>query len=235
MGSAAAAQEKVESTPETYIRAEVDGRMAVFQQRAGGVNKFDLIKRPTPTDERPVVRMNRDTLYGGAVVDTGGGASITMPEITDGRYFTVYLIDSDHYVVGILEGAGTHQFPSGTTKYVIAVPRIELMDPTDEAEIAHVAGLLEQIQITAASSDPFQPAAWDFDSAMKLRREYEKAFVKFDQYPAEWMDVKGRASEETRQVGVAGAWGLGPVSRNRGRPYQPCRAGGWQQMLSRGL
>lgn len=60
-----------EVTPATYIRAEVDCALADFQKNAGGkVNEFFYITKSTPLDEQTVVRMNRDTLYAGAVVDT---------------------------------------------------------------------------------------------------------------------------------------------------------------------
>ena len=65
----ALAQETV--TPETYIRAEVDMSFAQFQLNAGSdVNRFYYIRKPTSLDAQAVVRMNRDTLYAGAVVDT---------------------------------------------------------------------------------------------------------------------------------------------------------------------
>jgi hypothetical protein len=45
--------------------------------------------------------MNRDTLYAGAVVDTEGGATVTIPEFPDGRYFSVYVVDNDHYAAAV--------------------------------------------------------------------------------------------------------------------------------------
>ena len=95
-----AAANAKEVSPNTYIRAEVDFALADFQKNAGGkVNEFFYITKPTPLDEQTVVRMNRDTLYAGAVVDTEGGATITIPEFPDDRYFSVFIVDNDHYAL----------------------------------------------------------------------------------------------------------------------------------------
>jgi len=197
-------------TPETYIRAEVDGRFAVFQQRAGGkVNHFYLISRPVPTDEQPVVRMNRDTLYGGGVIDTAEGARVHVPEVADGRYVSLMVIDNDHYTVDVFHEPGWHEIDS-PTRYCVAVPRVELHDMRDEDEIAKVVEVLRSFTIEAGSAEDFVPADWDYDSMFALRAQYEQEFRTYTQYPAEWMGRRGEVDEETRHLAVAGAWGLFP-------------------------
>ncbi|MEQ3725132.1 DUF1214 domain-containing protein [Alcanivorax sp.] len=216
----AAKEEKREVTADNYIRAEMDGRMEVFQKRAGDkVNAFYLIRKPTPTDEQPVVRMNRDTLYGGSVIDTEGGAWVNVPEMPDDRYFSLFIIDNDHYVVDVITESGRHKIPEGTTKYVVAVPRVQLNDYSNE-EIKRVNGLLDQFKIDATSADAFKSPNWDWDSMLALRANYEKEFVEFEQYPADWMDVKGKANEATRHLAAAGAWGLFPEEESVYINYQ---------------
>lgn len=196
-------------TAESYVRAEVDGRFMLFQQRAGAVNEFYLIPRPVPLDEQPVVRMNRDTLYGGAVVDTEEGARVFVPESPDGRYLSLFVIDNDHYVLDVIREPGWHDVKSDT-KYCCAIPRVEMRDPTSEDDIALVQGVLHEYKVEAASADPFNPPDWDWDSMFALRAEYEQEFRKYEQYPSDWMDVRGKANDETRHLAVAGAWGLFP-------------------------
>lgn len=197
-------------TPENYIRAEVDFAFADFQKNAGDeINKFFYITKLTPLDEQTVVRMNRDTLYAGAVVDTEGGATITIPEFPDDRYFSVFVIDNDHYAPTVFYQSGTHKIPSDT-KYVALVQRIQLMNPSDEEDIALVNKLQKQIKINATSADPFPDPKWDKASMLALRTEYEKEFQKFDQYESDWMGRRGEVNEETRHLAVAGAWGLFP-------------------------
>ncbi len=59
---------------------------------SGGVNQWFHYRVPTSVENQPVIRMNRDTLYSGSVVDISGGGTITMPEVGD-RYQTVMVIN----------------------------------------------------------------------------------------------------------------------------------------------
>ena len=197
-------------TPDNYIRAEVDFAFADFQKNAGDrINNFFYITKPTPLDQQTVVRMNRDTLYAGAVVDTEGGATVTIPEFPDDRYFSVLVIDNDHYAPKVFYEPGTHAIPDDT-KYVALIQRIQLMNPSDPNDVALVNRLQKQITINATSATPFPVPEWDMASMLDLRAEYEKEFKKFAQYEPDWMGPRGEVNEETRHLGVAGAWGLFP-------------------------
>lgn len=208
LASPALAGEKV--TPQTYIRAETDFAFADFQKNAGGkVNQFFYITRPTPLDEQSVVRMNRDTLYAGSVVDTEGGATVTIPEFPDDRYFSVLVIDNDHYAPVVFYEPGTHKIPEDT-KYVSLIQRIQLLDPSDPRDVALVNELQKKIIIRASSADPFPEPKWDRNSMLMLRTEYEEEFQKFSQYEPDWMGPRGKVNERTRHLAAAGAWGLFP-------------------------
>lgn len=197
-------------TPETYIRAEVDMSFAQFQLNAGSdVNRFYYIRQPTPLDAQAVVRMNRDTLYAGALVDTEGGATLTIPEFSDDRYVSVLVIDNDHYAPVVFYEPGTYDIP-GDTKYVSLIQRIQLMDPDYPADVTLVNSLQNQFTIDAASHDLFPQPQWDVDSVLALRAVYEQEFQKFTQYEPDWMGPRGEVNEETRHLAVAGAWGLFP-------------------------
>jgi hypothetical protein len=73
--------ETVKVTSETYIRAETDRQFSIVAKMAGGVNRLYHFRSVTPLDQQNVVRMNRDTLYSMAVVDTANGATIESPMI----------------------------------------------------------------------------------------------------------------------------------------------------------
>ena len=197
-------------TPETYIRAEVDVVFAQFQMNAGSdVNRFYYIRKPTPLDAQAVVRMNRDTLYAGAVVDTEGGATITIPEFPDDRYFSVLVIDNDHYAPVVYYEPGTYEIP-GDTKYVALIQRIQVMDPADAEDVALVNEMQNRFVINATSHDLFPKPDWDVESMLALRAEYETEFQAFAQYEPDWMGPRGEVNEQTRHLAVAGAWGLFP-------------------------
>ncbi|MCT8158610.1 DUF1214 domain-containing protein [Pseudoruegeria sp. SHC-113] len=204
----AVAQETV--TPETYIRAEVDVTFDQFQLNAGeDVNRFYYIRKPTPLDAQAVVRMNRDTLYAGAVVDTEGGATITIPEFPDDRYFSILVIDNDHYAPTVFYEPGTYAVPDDT-KYVALIQRIQIMDPSDPTDVALVNEMQNQFVIEAANHDLFPDPQWDVESMLALRADYEVEFQKFTQYEPDWMGPRGEVNEDTRHLAVAGAWGLFP-------------------------
>jgi hypothetical protein len=197
-------------TPENYIRAETDFVFADFQKNAGNrINQFYYITDPTPLDQQAVVRMNRDTLYAGAVVDTRSGATVTIPEFPDDRYFSLFVIDNDHYAPAVFYESGTHEIPDDT-RYVAMVQRIQLMDPADPDDLALVNRLQQDFTITAASGELFPAPNWDMESMLALRSEYELEFQKFDQYESDWMGPRGEVNEQTRHIAAAGAWGLFP-------------------------
>src|SRR5215467_12699737 len=140
-------------TPDTYIRAESDRQFGEVVAMAGGVNQFFHFRNPTPLDKQNVVRMNRDTLYSMAVVDTSKGATITVPDLPQNRYASVYLVDNDHYCPFVIYTSGTHDLPRDT-KYLGVGGRIQVFNPTDPAEVALVNKLQDQFLISANSADP---------------------------------------------------------------------------------
>ena len=115
-------------TPETYIRAETDRSSDNVATMAGGVNKLYHFRAPTPLDKQTVVRMNKDTLYSTGVIDTAGGATVTLPDVPKERYMSLLVIDNDHYAPAVFHGGGTHKLPSDT-KYVSVIIRTQLFNP----------------------------------------------------------------------------------------------------------
>ena len=198
-----------EVTQKTYCRAETDRTFYNASQLTGGVNKLFSFRNVTPLDRQTVVRMNKDTLYTVALVDTSKGASITVPDMPAGRYFSVLLLDNDHYCPGVIYTSGTHELPQDT-KYLAINVRIQLLLPDDPADIALVNQLQDQFVIQANSADPFPEPKWDNESLAALTAEYNAEFAKFDLYPDGWMGKRGEADDATRHLGCAGAWGLFP-------------------------
>jgi hypothetical protein len=204
----ASAGGKTVVTPETYIRAESDRQFAVVAKMAGGVNRFYHFRQPTPLDKQNVVRMNRDTLYSMAVVDTSKGATITVPEIPPGRYASVYLADNDHYCPFVIYAAGTHALPTDT-KYLGVGVRIQVFDPKDPDEIALIGRLQDRFVIAANSAEALPELKWDAASLQALTARYEQESKKY----ASWkgmMGPRGKVDEKTRHVAAAAAWGLFP-------------------------
>ena len=214
-------------TPATYVRAESDRTFFNISKLAGGVNQFYKIRSPTPLDKQTVVRMNKDTLYAAAVVDTSRGATLTVPAMPKGRYFSVLLIDNDHYNPGVIYTAGTHRLPQDT-KYLFLVLRIQLLHPNDPADVALVNKLQDQFVIKAGSADPFPAPQWDPKSLEAMTSKYNAEFAKFEKYPDGAMGPRGKADESVRHLAAAGAWGLFQnkdavyINYNGKLPVEPC-------------
>jgi hypothetical protein len=206
LATTAAAQQIV--TPDTFIRAETDRMFVDLQGLSAQVNTFFHFRTPTPLDQQTVVRMNRDTLYSAAIIDTEGGATITMPEIPDGRYASILVVDNDHYSPIVFYDPGVHDMPTDT-RYMFAALRIQIFNPDDPAEVALVNGLQDQFVITATSAERFVGGNWDKASLDALRGQYEAESAAYPSW-AGMMGPRGQVDEETRHIAAAAAWGLFP-------------------------
>lgn len=195
-------------TPETYIRAETDRQFSEIVQMAGGVNRFFHFRKPTPLDKQNIVRMNRDTLYSMAVVDTSQGATITIPELPKERYASVFLVDNDHYCPFVIYESGKHELPRDT-RYLGVGVRIKVFNPKDEEEIVLVNKLQDQFVIEAGSADLPPPLRWDVASLKALTEQYEKEGTAYASYKG-MMGPRGKVDEQTRHIAAAAAWGLFP-------------------------
>ena len=197
----------VKVTPETYVRAETDRRFAGIIQGAGGINQFKFFRVPTPLDQQNIMRMNRDTIYSLAVVDTSKGATLTLPEFPTDRLVTIIVFDNDHYSPGLIPAtAGAHKIPSDT-KYMALGIRIQVFNPKDQAELDRLHKLQDQCIIKADSADPMPPFKWELPSLEAMTAKYEKEFVHYTS-SAGMMGPRGTVNEKLRLIGTATMWGL---------------------------
>ena len=93
---------------------------------------------PVPLDHQTVIRMNRDTLYSAAIVDTSEGVTVTIPASGD-RYLSVMVVNQDHYINNVLHDPGEHTLSAEQvgTPYALIAARI-LVDPANPADVAAV-------------------------------------------------------------------------------------------------
>jgi len=108
-------------TVDNFVRAETDRMFATLCAQAGGVNRLMHNRTPTPLDNQPVIRMNRDTLYSLAVLDLASGAQLTVPDAR-GRYLSVMVVNQDHYINRITHDPGSYDLTVDEfdTRYVLA-------------------------------------------------------------------------------------------------------------------
>jgi Protein of unknown function (DUF1254) len=100
-------------TADNFPRAESDLYFSGVV-KLGGFSKFHHNREPTPLDQQTVIRMNRDTLYSGAVFDLDAGSvTITLPDVGK-RFLSLQVIDEDQYTHGVYYGAGEHVLTSSS-------------------------------------------------------------------------------------------------------------------------
>lgn len=152
-----------------FARAESDLMFSRLVTDAGGVGTWVHYRKPTPLDHQPVIRMNRDTLYSGAVVDVSGGATVMLPDAGD-RYQSVMVVTQDHYIPHIFHGPGTFEVTrdDAGTDYVLFGVRT-LVDPNDPEDVAKVNALQDQLAVLAPSARPFTLADYDADAQTRTR------------------------------------------------------------------
>ncbi len=155
---------------ENFVRAETDRMFTTLCAAAGGVNAWMHNRTPTPLEQQPVIRMNRDTLYSVSIVDLSEGATVTVPDGGD-RYVSVMVVNEDHYINDVIHAPGEHELTMADhgTPYVAVAARI-LVDPNDPADVAEVAALQDGLAVRAGAARPFAPPAFDAESLDATRK-----------------------------------------------------------------
>ncbi len=191
---------------DNFARAESDRMFAAIQAQAGGVNQWYHYRTPTPVDKQTVIRMNRDTLYSGAIVDISAGAAITIPD-PGRRYLSVMVVNQDHYINKVFHEPGKHNLTTGDfgTPHVLVAARV-LVDAADPRDVAAVNAVQDQLGINASSARPFVMPNYD-QASLKATRDplmelanglsgYEHAF-----------GTKNEVDPVRHLIGTAAAWG----------------------------
>ena len=156
-------------TAENFSRAESDLTFSRLV-RDGGFGKYFHIRKPTPIDHQPVVRMNRDTLYSAAVFDLDAGpVIITLPD-PGTRFMSLQVIDEDQYTHDVFYGAGSHTLTRDQigTRYVVTPIRI-LVDPSDPKDLEQVHALQDAVRVSQKSAGRFEVPRWDPESQRTVR------------------------------------------------------------------
>lgn len=162
-------EEAVLVTVENFVRAETDMMFDSIVSDAGGTNRWTIRREPTPLDHQPIIRLNRDTLYSGIVVDVSQGATLTLPDAA-GRYVSAMVVNQDHYIPLVLHEAGTYELTEAAcgTPFVMVGVRI-LVDPEDSADVAEVNRLQDLVAVTSVAGGGFHHETYDAASHAETR------------------------------------------------------------------
>jgi hypothetical protein len=191
---------------DNFARAETDRMFAALAQQAGGINQLHHNRVPTPLDQQPVIRMNRDTLYSLAIVDLQDGATLTVPESGD-RYVSVMVVNNDHYINRIIHDAGEHRLTIDEfdTRFVAVAARV-LVDPNDDADVAAVGALQDGFALTAGSAERFTATEYDAESLDDTRNALLH-LAKNVQGFARTFGTKEEVDPVRHLLGTAAGWG----------------------------
>jgi hypothetical protein len=156
-------------TVETFVRAESNRMLASLMAAAGGINRWQHNRAPTPLDKQTVVRMNRDTLYSFAVVDLAEGAVVTIPDSGD-RYASLMVVNQDHHINRVFHSPGEHELALADydTRYVLLAMRV-LADPADPDDLAAANAVQDGLELSAGSAEPLQLPDYDDESLTAVR------------------------------------------------------------------
>jgi hypothetical protein len=205
-------------TPDTYPTDETS-RQILRGQSMVGVNKFDHNRELTPTNDQPVVRMNRDTYYSMAVVDVSKGATIVMPEIPEGKYMSVQPVTEDHRIQKMMYGPGSFDLSTHTGTHLYLIVRLD--GTFTEAEAKEIQ---DKMSVKANSNNLFATEPINEESFSRIESELKAkvpAIIKRDGNDG----MKGMFTNpgdesakdytvEKYQVGAAAGWGGAQLSDN---------------------
>ena len=204
-----AAADAIPVTVDNFTRAESDAYLAALVKEGGFGNLYHR-REPAAIDNQTVIRLNRDTLYSSAVYDLDAGpVTISLPDAGK-RFMSMQVINQDHYVPGLVYGAGSYTFDKTKvgTRYALFAIRT-LVDPADPKDVEQVHALQDAITVEQQGSGSFEVPNWDGASQKKMRDallalgstlpDFRKAF-----------GTKDEVDPVRHLIGTASAWGGNP-------------------------
>lgn len=172
------------------------------------VEEFDL-------DNQTVVRMNRDTIYSGAIVNASEGASLKLPE-SDGRYISAMVVQNDHYIDQVFKSPGEHAIESETDYVMVAVRiRANVNDPNDGDKIR---ALQRAVSISVNADEPHVMPNYDMKQLVALREDLAAEAIAIGSM-ANMQGGHGEVDPKMHLMGTAAGWGLLPDANARYIPY----------------
>ncbi|HEY4125929.1 MAG TPA: DUF1214 domain-containing protein [Rhizomicrobium sp.] len=196
-------------TADSFIRAETDMYFGHIVKN-GGFAKFEHHREPADIDKQDVIRLNRDTLYSGAVFDLDAGSvTIILPDAGK-RFMSMEVFDEDEYVAMVSYGAGRHVFTKDKigTRYMCVAVRT-FVDPDNADDVRAVRALQDAINVEQENIGSFQTPAWDMESQKSVRN----ALLALGSTLPDFKNAFGKRDEVDpirHLIGAAAAWGGNP-------------------------
>lgn len=206
------------TTVENYPILETARQFVKVQEKVG-VNNFEHKRVLTPTNDQPVVRMNRDTYYSMATIDVSKGATVTLPEIPEGMYMSLEVITKDHRIQPMHYGAGSYELTTHIGEHVHIIVRTDTRFSLDE-----VHAIQNKMRIKANSSNKFtapqvnkkafHAVEKDLKAQMPVILKRDGAQATFGMFTNPDDNSKELFTQEKYSIGAAIGWGGAQLKDN---------------------
>jgi hypothetical protein len=205
------------------VRAESDLAIKKVYDLVGFGTWFH-IRQPVPLDQQEVIRMNRDTLYSGAVLDLSLPATVIMPD-TGGRYQSLQVLNQDHYSFAKTT-PGSYELTEENvgTRFAYLIGRT-FLDPDD---LAATNALQDGMGIGGGGAGPLEIPDWDIDQLL-IARDALNTLAKLGASNEGAFGTRDEIDPIKHLVFTAAGWGgmplqntfaeLDSVDDNDGRPH----------------
>ena len=193
-------------TLDNFVRAATDIEFGKYLALTGGVNNLIHIREPTPIEQQPTIRMNRDVIYSMAVIDISEGAKLTLPVMGE-RYVSAQVVNQNHFMNDVFLGGGEYAMDveSFDTPYVVVIIRT-LVDASDPEDLAAVHALQDQMAVTAASAKPLVIPDYD-DESFEAVKNAALELARFVPDSSLTFGLKEKVNHVRYFLGAAYGWG----------------------------
>lgn len=194
-----------------FIRAESDNYMRNMVTQNGGLGILLHQRELVPLDKQTIIRMNLDTIYSSAVVDLAAGpVTITMPEVADGRYVAMQVVDQDHFTPMVLHG-GSHTLTQDDvgTRYAALLVRV-FVDASSAEDLAKAHAVQDAIRLEQQASGTLDLPDWDKTSLDAARKALLDLGALGTAGFGAQMGRRGEVDPIPHLVATAVGWGLNP-------------------------
>jgi hypothetical protein len=209
-----------------FVRAETDVAIKKVYDIVG-LGTWLHNRAPTPIDQQNVIRMNRDTLYSGAVLDLSKPATVIMP-VSGGRYQSLQVINQDHYSFAKTE-PGRYELTQENvgSQYAYLIVRT-FFDANDPGDLQATNELQDALKIEGGGTGPLDILNWNIEQMM-VARDALNTLAKLGASNVGAFGTKEEVDPIRHLIFAAAGWGglpnkqtiavLSSVENNDGTPH----------------
>ena len=207
-----------------FVRAESDVAIKRIYDLLG-LNTWIHYRAPVPISDQKIIRMNRDTLYSVAIVNLRKPLTLTIPE-NNGRYFTVEVIDEDHYAYEVFTQPGVYTLTESEvgTQFAELAVRV-FINPDDPGDVAAAHSLQDGYNLKGGAKEPFVLPNYDMERYQSLFKMVQQLVALAGKDTIGSMGKRGEVDSLKHTVATIAGWGLLPMAGEgfyyQWRMYEP--------------